>query len=244
MPNNQLQGWNETETIEFFTLNRNKYTDLYDSEKYFITNSFLSSVNTVLDVGCSVGGMYNIFSSLNKNINYTGLDVSSNAIDKAKEAYKKTLSEFYLYDGVASFPMDKKFDLVFCTGVMHLIDNYKFVFDQMLKHSNKYLLLDFRVTTGSSYKGKFYFTFSDKEQASNSTNYYVLNLNEILNFFKSFNEVSKVYIYGYKGKASEMSENIDEVYMVFFKIEISNTSDNMEVVFENEELKNEFKVNI
>lgn len=243
MSNKQLDGWNENETIEFFTSNRKTYDDLYDSEKHFLKESFLSTIETVLDVGCSVGGMYNIFRKLNNKIQYTGLDVSENAIKKAKKSYKDDFANFYHYDGLSAFPMENnEYDLVFSTGVMHLIDNYKDIFIQMLHHSNKYMLLDFRVTPSNSYIGKFYFTFSDKKQASNSTNYYVLNFNELIDFFSEFKEIAQVDIYGYKGKASEMSEGIDEVYMVFFKIKKAPRHNNqIRINFEDTELENIFR---
>ena len=105
-------------------------------------------------------------------------------------------------------------------------------------------MLDFRVTPNNSYLGKFYFTFSDKEHASNYTNYYVLNLNELLEFFNQFKEISQINIYGYKGKASEMSEGIDDVYMVFFKIKLGiKVQNKIKIQFEDNELENIFGSN-
>ena len=242
MSNQQLDGWNESETIEFFMSNRKTYNDLYESEKFFLQESFLKNIETILDVGCSVGGMYNIFQSLNNDVYYTGLDVSDNAIENAKKLHTNKFTKFYHYNGVSEFPIpDKSYDLVFSTGVMHLIDNYKYIVSQMIQKSNKYILLDFRLTKNSSYTGKFYFSFSDKKDISNSTNYHVINFKEIINFFNEFQEISQINIYGYKGNASEMSEGIDDVYMVFFKIQLGTKANaKIDTQFENEELENIF----
>jgi SAM-dependent methyltransferase len=236
---NQLTGWDEDETIQYYITNRKKYDDLYKSEKYFLTKSFISGIEDILDVGCSVGGIYTILQELNKDIKYTGLDVSLNAILHAKQLHRSEFTSFYHYDGNAPFPLNKQtYNLVFCSGVMHLIDNYKSVFQQMVESSNKYLLIDFRLTNQATYRGKFYFTFSDKIEASNFTNYHVVNFKELMTFFSQFKQISHIYIYGYKGHASAMSEGIDEVYMVFFKIKLATiTNDTLEVIFEDTSLK-------
>lgn len=235
----QLNGWNEKETVEYYINNRKKYADLYDSEKHFITKEFISKIGSVLDVGCSTGGISNIFRDFNKDIIYDGLDVSENAILKAKEINSNAKSNFYCYDGVAEFPLPhKKYDLVFSSGVMHLIDNYKDILKQMIEKTNKYLLLDFRLTKNNTYVGKFYFTFSDKKKATNFTNYHVLNFEELMDIFKSYKELSNINIFGYKGKASNMSEGIDDVYMLFFKIEKNNNvNNNLKINFESKEIQ-------
>jgi len=238
----QLKGWNEKETIEYYSTSRIKYTDLYESEKYFLTNNFLFAINNVLDVGCAVGGMYNIFKELNEDITYTGLDVSEQSIKIAKGLYDCKYTEFHNYDGISSFPLNnKKYNLVFSSGVMHLIDNYKDIFSQMLDSADKYLLVDFRLTTDKSYTGKFNFAFLDKRKISNYTNYHVLNFTELIEYFQEFKKISNIEIYGYKGGASDMSEGIDDVYMIFFKITLSNTSyDKPNLVFYNKELETIF----
>jgi len=235
----QYSGWDEKNTIKFYTNNRNTYNDLYDSEKHFLNKDFISQINSVLDVGSSVGGFSNIFKELNQNISYAGIDVSKNAIDKANSIYGSNDIDFYHYDGV-QIPLNQKFDLVFCSGVMHLIDNYEDIFAQILANAEKYLLLDFRVTSTQSYQGKFYFDFEGKTN-QNYTKYYVLNFNELIDFFKSFKNICEVIIYGYKGLASQMSEGIDEVYFLFFKIKLSEEN-SFKIIFDNDELSNTFQL--
>lgn len=243
MVSKNLNGWNENETLDFYINHRNKYSELYESEKYFITQEFIANIKSVLDVGCSVGGMYNVFREFNKNIIYTGLDVSENAILKAKEIYKNSNINFYFYNGLDDFPLKKnQYDLVFCSGVMHLIDNYKNILKQMIERSEKYVLVDFRLTTNKSYTGKFYFSFKDeKKKEASFTNYHVLNFKELIDIFKSFHKVLNIDVFGYKGKPSHMSEDIDDVYMVFFKIEKKNNlAREFNINFQSKELEKIF----
>jgi histidinol-phosphate aminotransferase len=239
----QLNGWDEEETIEFYSNFRIKYDDLYESEKFFLTKEFISKQDTILDVGCSAGGMSSIIHSLNPNIKYTGLDVSKNAIEKANYIYSDKKTDFYYYDGINEFPLKNRYDLVFCSGVMHLIDNYKFILNGMVEKSNKYLVVDFRVTTKKSYKGKFYFSFLDKTNPLNYTNYFVLNFGDLISLFDEYENIKSLNIFGYKGEASSMSEGIDEVYMLFFKIELGKNHEEMKIIFENDKLKEIFDDN-
>lgn len=241
---NQLSGWDEEETIEFYSNSRIKYDDLYESEKFFLTKEFIAKQNSMLDVGCSVGGMSSIVNSLNPNIRYTGLDVSKKAIEKANLIYSDKKTDFYYYDGINKFPLNNRYDLVFCSGVMHLIDNYKFILNEMIEKSNKHLVVDFRVTTGKSYKGKFYFSFLDKTNPSNYTNYFVLNFGDLISLFNEYQNIKSLKIFGYKGEASSMSEGINEVYMLFLKVEFGNKNQKMEIIFEDESLENIFKKNL
>jgi histidinol-phosphate aminotransferase len=238
---NQLDGWDDDSTVKYYTTNRTFFDDLYDSEKHFINKGFLSTVSTVLDVGSSVGGMSNVFRELNSHIRYTDIDVSQKSITKAKQIYGNATTEFYWYNGVDDFPLsDNKYELVFCSGVMHLIDNYKYILNQMISKADRYLIVDFRVTTKDTYIGKFYFDFSHTNNDTKSTNYYVLNFIELIDLFSSYTQINKINIYGYKGTPSNMSQNINEVYMLFFKLEIGEDSNNIDIIFDSEELEKTF----
>lgn len=241
MINQQLKGWNESDTVDYYINNRQNYKDLYDSEKYFITYDFMNSILSVLDIGCAAGGMSKIFHDMNNNLKYTGLDVADNLIQYAQKNLSSELSEFHCYDGINMPFSHKKFDLTFCSGVLHLIDNYQDVFRQIIERSSKYILADFRVTSEQTYMGKMKFNFSDKEEVKNVTNYHVINFNELLFFFKQFSFIKQIEVFGYKGDSSSMSEGVVEVYMVFLKFYISeNENNDMKVVFLDDELKKVF----
>lgn len=239
---NQIEGWDKKDTLDFYTNNRSSYTQLYPSEKHFINSSFLKTINSILDVGCAVGGMSQVFKNLNRKITYTGLDISQNAIKKAIKLYDNSRTNFYQYDGISEFPIQKQtFDLVFSSGVMHLIDNYEILLNQMIESSNTYILVDFRVTPKQSYTGKFYFDFANKNDSSNAINYHVLNFDFLINIIKRNKYLKKINIYGYQGKSSPMTKGINEVYMLFFKLEKSKVQcKNPKIIFENKELSNIF----
>jgi SAM-dependent methyltransferase len=227
----QLEGWSVPETVEFYSNNRHEFSELYDSEKHFITKAFFSDLDSVLDVGCAAGGFFNIFKSLNSEIHYTGLDVSLNLIEAARRRYGHSKSpEFIHYDGVSGFPVTAAYDLVFCSGALHLIDNWKEIFTNMVDRADKYVLADFRVTESESYVGNFIFDFADKREHSNfSTKYYVININELLAFFKQHEKISKIEIYGYERTPSGMAVGVKEVWMVFIKFHIDHQFSNSSI---------------
>lgn len=241
MINKQLEGWNESNTIDYYINHRQIYSDLYPSEKYFLTSTFLTNISSFLDIGCASGSMSKIVQGINKNLKYTGLDVSPNLINHANKHLSNELTSFHCYDG-EKMPFEKeKFDLVFSSGVLHLIDNYKSVFAQIITRSNKYALVDFRVCTRQTYQGKFNFDFGNSHNVINHTNYHVINFLELINFFKLFSNIQHIELFGYKSSSSKMSEGIDEVFMVFFKFHIGTTKCNdPQITFHSDELNNIF----
>ncbi len=237
----QLEGWNETATIDYYINHRQSYSDLYPSEKYFLTPSFITNITSFLDVGCASGSMSKILQSIHKNLKYTGLDIAPNLINHANQHLSNKLTDFYCYDG-EEMPFEKeKFDLVFSSGVLHLIDNYKSIFTQIITRSTKYALVDFRVCTKQTYQGKFNFDFGNNNNVINHTSYHVINFLELMRFFKTFSTIRHIEAFGYKFSSSKMSEGIDEVYMIFFKFHIGfNTQNNPQITFHSDDLKNTF----
>jgi len=233
--------WNDVDTVEYYANNRHSYADLYDSEKYFLTNDFINNIDSVLDIGCAAGGMSKILHKINPTLAYTGLDIADNLVNYAQKNIRNELSEFYCYDGINMQFLAKSFDLIFCSGLLHLVDHYKDILSQMVKLSNKYILTDFRVTRGKTYQGKIRINFSKSDNDVNEITYHVLNFGELLNYFKFFPEIGLIEVFGYKGKASDMSHGINEVYMVFFKFHISKDNNEIcKIKFLNDELKNTF----
>ena len=185
---NQIIGWNQDDVVDYFKNNRRSYNQLYDSEKYFINDNLIQQTSSILDVGCASGGFNTIFRKLNNNISYYGVDVSEKNIEYAKYYFKHSNnSNFYLYSGKSLFEIETikniKFDLSFCSGLLHLIDNWSNLFTEIIYLSKKYVLIDFRVSLKkNSYSGTFYFDYGGNVK-KNYTKYYVININDL---FKKF----------------------------------------------------------
>jgi SAM-dependent methyltransferase len=227
----QLQGWFDEDTVEYYKHHRSTYSELYPSEKYYITADLIKGISSVLDIGCAVGGFYRIFRSLNEQIRYVGVDVSEKSIAIAQEKYADyEQASFYLYSGEALESIQaldgNRYDLVYCSGLMHAIDNWRDLFAEIVSKAKRYIIVDFRLSLKrDSYTGEFHFDFDDDGHSRHSTNYHVINLNRVIRFLKEFDEIASVGLYGYRGQANQMARNIDEVYMVFFKIEMGNRAE-------------------
>lgn len=215
MVNNPAEAWAGKDTVQYYTDNRNQYSELYPSEQWFLTREFLGSIRSVLDVGCAAGGFYEIFSGLNPQISYTGMDVVGEFIDQAGKRYPQ--AKFVKYAGSGPFPVREKYDLVFSSGLLHLVDNWKELFTRMTAQSRQTVLADFRLTHGPTYAGTFQPDFEDRERDGPRINYHVINAQDLRAFFKSLADLAAVEAYGYRGRPSRMAEGIADVWMVFFK---------------------------
>ena len=220
--NKQLAGWSAEDTVQFYTENRQSYDELYDSERYFLTKEFITQMFSVLDVGCATGGFYNVFEMLNPDIQYVGIDVSQELLKIAKSKFPSKVNPLFAwYNGEEEFPIKEKFDLVFSSGIMHLIDGWKELFRRMVVRCRKNVLADFRVTLDKTHAGTYVFDFDGDGIYNHQTNYHVVNLNELLDFFNSFRNISEISLFGYKGRANKDTVGVNEdIYMVFFKFQI------------------------
>ena len=63
MPN-KMDQWGKKNVVEFYVNNRNKFSDLYDSEKIPLRKVDKDKIKDILDFGCAVGGFYIIFSKM------------------------------------------------------------------------------------------------------------------------------------------------------------------------------------
>ncbi len=92
---------------------RNKFEDLFESEKHFI-QEFVAPNKKYLDIGCAVGGMYEIMNSIQPSISYAGVDLSPEMIKCARKNYPSI--DFQVYDGMRLPFNDNSFDRVLTLG--------------------------------------------------------------------------------------------------------------------------------
>ena len=86
---NKMDQWGKKNVVEFYVNNRNKLSDLYDSEKIPLKKIDKRKIKDILDFGCAVGGFYNIFTKIfNKKIIYHGFDTEINVIKAARKKFK------------------------------------------------------------------------------------------------------------------------------------------------------------
>jgi SAM-dependent methyltransferase len=136
-------------SVDFYKKNRNKVEDVYESERIFLFPAIEKS-GSVLDIGCAVGGFYEIMKTLKPDIHYTGIDISPEMIKVAKQTYPEAL--FEICDGCNLKYRENSFDLVFCTGVLVHNPDYQEMVREMYRVSSKYLIIDLPRLVARDYK--------------------------------------------------------------------------------------------
>jgi ubiquinone/menaquinone biosynthesis C-methylase UbiE len=96
---------------------------------------------TLLDVGCGAGHyLRSLRERIDKNINYTGVDITEYYIVKAKEVFKDV--RFFIDDIYDLSFKDNSFDIVICNNVvMHLPPPPKKYLSELLRVSSEYVII-------------------------------------------------------------------------------------------------------
>jgi SAM-dependent methyltransferase len=223
---NQTSGWSQAPVIQYYTDHRSSYDDLYDSERHFLTESFLSNIQSVIDVGCAAGGFFDIFRGFNPGIQYIGIDVSSQMLEVARTRFSNSTAQFLQYDGESALPASGPCDLAFCSGLLHLIPHWQKLAAQLVAISKGYVLVDFRVTPGATRVGKLWLEENSRREGGALT-YHVINAAMLRNFIRRLAPQAHIECYGYPGKPNPNTEGVGEVYMAFFKISFGNALKNV-----------------
>ncbi|WKZ36500.1 MAG: class I SAM-dependent methyltransferase [Anaerolineales bacterium] len=213
----EQKGWSAPDSLEFYRSHRNTKDDLYESEKFFLP-AVLQEVNSVLDVGCAAGGFSRIMKSFNPKLRYVGVDITPELIETARQDYPD--SEFYVNDGV-NFPFSAgSFDLVHCTGVLHVNSHYQEMLKAMWEQTNRYLLCDFRLTHTASVLGEIEIRFGENTQATRLP-YYIMNVDELMVVVKTLLPApALIRAKGYMHAVSPTAKiALDQVIMAFFLFE-------------------------
>ncbi|MDD5618127.1 MAG: class I SAM-dependent methyltransferase [Candidatus Omnitrophica bacterium] len=90
----------------------------------------------IVDVGCATGEFLYYLSKIYPQGQFTGIDIVPQLIKRAKNNVRDAkflIGDIYTGRGLPN----NKFDVVFCTGVASIFDNYKPFLDNLLKICNK-----------------------------------------------------------------------------------------------------------
>lgn len=79
--------------------------------RYDFASKFVSEGDRVLDIACGVGYGTNLMSKIVPKADYTGVDISSSAIDYAKKMYSNSNINFHCQDAVSYRP-ENLFDCI------------------------------------------------------------------------------------------------------------------------------------
>ena len=104
---------------------KNKLTDFYGK--------------SILDAGCGNGHSISVlFGSELNNMNYTGIDISDDAIEIAKKRFSSlNLKGKFITDDIQTFKLKEKFDYIFSEGVIHHTSKPDATFKNLISHLKK-----------------------------------------------------------------------------------------------------------
>lgn len=147
----------------------------------------------ILDFGCAAGHYYNSIKRLNKNISYTGFDVTKEYIDFAKKFFLKNENVFFDIQSVFKLNKKyfKKFDIVFCCNVLHHLPSIDLPLKNLLSASKKFVIIRTLVSKNTHLSRFYYDDSKDKSGYLNNfqfQNTYSYNLiKEKINKLGKFN---------------------------------------------------------
>jgi hypothetical protein len=145
-PQPLAEVWNEAGWLSFYENRRNKTSEVYPSEWFFLKDLLVEGMS-VLDIGCALGGLASILSEHLGKFSYTGVDISEEMIREANA--KHPSHHFHLIqEADLSVLGDSTYDLVAILGVLHLSRKWREMVGAGWVHTRKSLLMDLRETSG------------------------------------------------------------------------------------------------
>jgi SAM-dependent methyltransferase len=235
----KVKKWGQKNVIDYYSKNRNKVSDLYKSEKYLLSKIKKTKKISILDFGCATGGFLSIFKKLFYNVTYTGIDSDRAMLRIAK---KKNVHKNYQFIFSNSINKKiKKHDLVFSTGVIHHIKNYKNIINSMIFASDKYIFIDcprLHLNKKKTAKMDLSIRFEGNNK-KNIVNYYVENMNVFFIFLKTIYKKTKHSFFIYIDILPYSKKYLDQKNKIFFAsiLIVKDKLNNMSLVSPNKSIK-------
>ena len=217
------KSWAIEDVVRYFSCNRNKEADLYDSEKYFL-DKFMKPGMSVLDFGCAAGGFLNVLSrtyGIDEN-DYHGVDVTPEMIAVARQKFP--IANFH----TSLEPMLEQsfsYDFVYSFGVLHMTLNWMRNIEKLYRLTRKYFVFDLRVIKDGptiqdinrSYQTLKYF---EGQKTAGRVPYVVLSDHEARTALNSIMaRGDELFVYGYENSVSEtVTSPYTKVFMTSFCI--------------------------
>ncbi len=189
MNNNQeaydsYAAWQQKEHQETFSLwdklsTKKLIRRCYDFNEFQLYKNILGNneCQTISDIGCATGGFYRFFKATWPEINYTGFDISNNALAKARARYPN--GTFKKYQG------DISSDIIFSRDVVHhQIEPCTFL-ETLYDAAQQYLII--RVRTREEGSTVFDPNISCQYTYNHWVPYIVFNTEELISLIGSFN---------------------------------------------------------
>ena len=112
----------------------------------------------ILDFGCAAGHFYQSLKKIDSKINYFGFDATKNYILFAKKHFKNEKN--VKFDVQSLFSMSKryinKFDIVFCSNVLHHLPSIDIPLKNLINASKKYCIIR-TLVSHNTHLARFYY---------------------------------------------------------------------------------------
>lgn len=204
------EAWSAKNAVNFYLTHRDSIDGLYDSERHFLENA-VKNGGSLLDIGCAAGGFSKIVITYNRDISYTGVDISPAMITAAKKKFPQ--NKFFLFNGKKlSFP-NESFDICVAFGVLPMTERWIELLKEAWRVCRGTLLFDLRLAEKDgvadaklSYQR---IEFEGVWDGVSKTPYVVVNADEAADVIRSLRPGAKsVTAYGYWHDVSKSTVSV------------------------------------
>ncbi len=158
--NNDWEIWEKNNSIERSIKRiQNKLPEMEASKQLAkIVRRIYKKNFRILDFGCAAGHYYNSLKKIDKYIYYCGFDSTKAYISYAKKHFKKNTN--IQFDTQSLFSMSKKynnkFDIVFCSNVLHHLPSIDIPLKNLINASKKYCIIR-TLVSDNTHLARFYY---------------------------------------------------------------------------------------
>ena len=158
--NNDWEIWKKNNSIERSIKRIKKQLPEMEASKQLtnIVKKFYKKNSKILDFGCAAGHFYLSLKKLDKDINYYGFDSTKKYISYAKKHFKNEKNA--KFDVQSLFSMSKKykkkFDIVFCSNVLHHMPSIDIPLKNIILASKKYCIIR-TLVSNNTHLARFYY---------------------------------------------------------------------------------------
>lgn len=208
--NKQMDDTPYANTGDFWARHRSTISSLYPSESYFFTPA-AKVASRFLDLGCATGEFLEVISEIKGStaFDYFGIDISPTLL--AHGTRRRERGIFICYDGFHIPLKSEQIELAFSFGVLHHVDAWQKIVDEMLRVAWSQVIFDLRVTTFPEVNN-IVASYQEIGGSHNITEkrrikYVVNNFGEVCNYLYNCAERYRcaVDVFGYRTKPTEQS---------------------------------------
>jgi ubiquinone/menaquinone biosynthesis C-methylase UbiE len=173
--NDDWEIWNKNSSIERSAKRVKKELPEMEASKQLVNilKKKYKKGNKVLDFGCAAGHFYQSLQKIDKNMRYFGFDATKDYIKFAKNYFKEDKN--VKFDVQNLYTMSKKyknkFDIVFCSNVLHHIPSIDLPLKNLLLATKKYCIIR-TLVSDNTHLSRFY--YDDKTNKKGELNHFQL----------------------------------------------------------------------